>query len=101
MPAPPQLHINYGDKLQHTGTYLLLMLWFAQLYPARAKRLSIMSSFIAMGVAIEYAQDATGYRSFDQYDMATNALGAILGMLLSHTFMGRLVPLLHSCLDHK
>jgi glycopeptide antibiotics resistance protein len=32
-----------------------------------------------MGVALEFAQGATGYRSFEVLDMAANAAGVALG----------------------
>ncbi|MBB5018518.1 VanZ family protein [Chitinivorax tropicus] len=92
IPAPPQLDINHADKLEHAATYMFLMLWFAQLQPPRRRRQVIMWGLITMGIAIEFAQKATGYRSFDMWDMLANGTGAVLGMLLSHTMLGRLLP---------
>jgi glycopeptide antibiotics resistance protein len=36
-------------------------------------------------VALEFAQEATGYRSFELADMAVNSLGVLLGWGISAT----------------
>jgi VanZ family protein len=36
---------------------------------------------VALGIALEYAQRATGYRSFEVADMAADALGVAVGWL--------------------
>ncbi len=59
--------------------YALLMAWFAWLHPARGARLAYAGLWIAMGVALEFAQARTGYRSFELADMAANALGVAAG----------------------
>jgi hypothetical protein len=35
--------------------------------------------WIAMGVALEFAQGELGYRTYEVYDMYANALGVLLG----------------------
>ena len=76
-PAPPTIdYVSHGDKAGHFLSYAVLMFWFAQLY---ARRALFAVGFIAMGVALEFAQSATGYRSFDLFDMAANALGVLAG----------------------
>ena len=77
MPSPPQVELAQGDKLGHFAAYGALMLWFAVLYPAR--RLQFAMIFITLGIALEFAQGATGYRTFDVLDMAANALGVLAG----------------------
>jgi VanZ family protein len=78
-PRPPTIDIEQGDKLGHFGAYGLLMLLFCQVYDQRRTRLAYASGFIAMGIAIEFLQRMTGYRTFDVLDMAANATGVILG----------------------
>ena len=85
MPRPPQLRIEHGDKLGHLAAYSLLMLWFCWLYRARNTRLAYGAGWIAMGVALEFAQRATGYRSFELADIAANSLGVLLGWGISAT----------------
>jgi hypothetical protein len=75
-PSLPPVELAYGDKLGHLAAYGLLMFWFAQLY---AVRVLYAAGFVAMGVALEFLQAQTGYRSFELLDMAANALGVLIG----------------------
>jgi VanZ family protein len=38
---------------------------------------------VALGIALEYAQRTTGYRSFDIADMVADAAGVAIGWLLA------------------
>ena len=83
MPEPPRLDIEQGDKLQHLAAYGSLMLWFAQIAVARKPRLRTAVALVGLGIALEYAQRATGYRTFSYADMAANAAGVACGWLLA------------------
>lgn len=76
------------DKYAHFIAYGSMTFWFAMLFPGWARRIAIMVAFAAMGVAIEYLQRMTGYRTFDVADMAANAMGAGLGWALALTPLG-------------
>lgn len=78
-PSPPQLDIAHGDKLEHFLAYAVLMFWFATAYRGTKARLAFGAGWIALGVALEFAQAATGYRSFELADMAANTLGVLAG----------------------
>jgi VanZ family protein len=78
-PSPPDPGFDYGDKVAHLLAYGLLMLWFCFLYRYRYTRLAYAIGWVAMGVALEFAQGATAYRSFEVTDMAANSLGVLLG----------------------
>lgn len=78
-PKPPDPGFAYGDKLGHFVAYAALMLWFAALYRGAAARAGYALLWIAMGVALEFAQGATGYRSLEFADMAANTLGVLAG----------------------
>ena len=78
-PSPPELDLEQGDKLGHFAAYGTLMFWFCQLYVQRATRVAYATGFVAMGVALEFIQGTTGYRSFEVLDMAANTLGVLLG----------------------
>lgn len=84
-PPPPDLDVPHGDKLGHIAAYSLLSFWFCWLYPSWRSRLAYAAGWIAMGVALEFAQGATGYRSFELADMAANSLGVLLGWGISAT----------------
>ena len=75
-PSPPAIDVSQGDKAGHLFAYAVLMFCFAQ---ACARRLYLALALIALGVALEFAQGATGYRTFDVLDMTANALGVLAG----------------------
>ncbi len=79
MPSPPDIDVPQGDKLGHMAAYALLTFWYCWLYPAWKTRAAYSAGWIAMGVALEFAQRATGYRSFELADMAADALGVLAG----------------------
>lgn len=78
-PSPPRVDFEESDKLGHFLGYGTLMFWFAQLYVARAARIGYAAGFAAMGVALEFAQGALGYRTYEVFDMYANGLGVLLG----------------------
>ena len=83
-PRPPQIDVDQGDKIGHLLAYGALMLWFCLLYPRTKTRLGYAAGFIAMGIAIEFVQGWTGYRSFEVADMVADALGVFAGWTLAH-----------------
>ena len=82
-PPAPILGVENEDKLHHLGAYGLLMWWFAQDAVAARQRAWIAMALVALGVAIEYLQGWTGYRTFSVADMAADAIGVAIGWLLS------------------
>lgn len=78
-PKPPDPGFAYGDKLGHFAAYACLMFWFGALYRAPRPRVAYALLWIAMGVALEFAQGASGYRAYELADMAANALGVLAG----------------------
>jgi VanZ family protein len=77
--SPPRLDFAQGDKLGHLAGYGTLMFWFCQIYGSRRARFAFALGFACMGVALEFLQRATGYRTFELLDMLANALGVLLG----------------------
>ena len=78
-PQPPQVDFEQSDKVGHFLAYGGLMFWFCQLYPRTRTRAAYAAGFIALGIAIEFLQRATGYRSFEVMDMVADAIGVLLG----------------------
>ena len=78
-PGLPESGVAGGDKLAHFLAYAGLTFWFSQFY-FHSARLACALGFAAMGVALEFAQGALGYRSFELADMAANALGVLVGL---------------------
>lgn len=93
IPEPPGPDGPWWDKVGHTLSFMLLMLWFAQLYRSGPTKLLIALGLIGFGIAIEFAQEQTGYRQFEVADMGADAIGVALGLLLGETPLGRLLRL--------
>jgi len=53
---------------------------FCLSYDQWRARLTYATGFIAMGIALEFAQGTTGYRTFDVLDMAANAAGVLFAL---------------------
>ena len=90
-PGLPESGVEGGDKLAHFLAYAALAYWFSQFY-FHNTRLAYALGFAAMGVGLEFAQGALGYRSFDLADMAANALGVLAGLAAAHLLRLRLPP---------
>ena len=73
--------------------------WFAMLFEGRARQAGIAIAFAAMGVAIEFLQGMTGYRTFEVADMIANGIGAGLGWGLAQTPLGNALAWAERLLD--
>jgi len=82
-PDPITMPVDNGDKYDHVLAYAVLMFWLAQLHRRGAARLRLACAFILMGVALEFVQRMTGYRTFEMADMASGALGVCAGWTLA------------------
>ena len=82
-PAPVQVPVTGGDKLGHLLAYGSMMIWFSNLHANLRSRVLLAIGFAAMGVALEFVQGWTGYRTFDIADMAANAAGVLAGWALA------------------
>jgi glycopeptide antibiotics resistance protein len=85
-PKPPQpLEFEQSDKLSHIIAYMILMLWFANIYPQRSSRFQISIGFFVMGVSLEFLQGMSAYRTFSYSDMLANGFGILLALYLART----------------
>jgi VanZ like protein len=73
------------DKLAHLAAYGGLSFWFGMLIEGRGRELRIAAAFALLGVALEFLQGLTDYRTFEVADMIANATGAALGWGLAQT----------------
>ena len=80
IPTTAQVDIDHGDKLGHFAAYGLLMSVFCLIYDQWRTRLAYAAGFIAMGIALEFAQGTTGTRTMEGLDMLANAAGVLLGL---------------------
>lgn len=91
-PQPPApLTFDNADKVEHALAYAVLCFWLCQIYPSLRFRLLLMTGLVGLGVALEYAQRWTGYRTFDVMDMLADGVGVLGGWLLAGTRLGRLL----------
>jgi VanZ family protein len=83
---------RHSDKAGHLLAYLVLTLWFSQLYNKRAG-MGWAIAFVGMGVLLEWLQVLTPSRFFDVADMAANATGVLsgwaLGAIIEKNFLVR------------
>ena len=86
---PREVNIDHGFviKLGHLIAYLILILWFANIYPHRRHRLWASMGFMAMGVCLEFAQLMIPGRTFLYSDMISNTIGVLLGLYLAKTHL--------------
>jgi VanZ family protein len=82
VPAP-QVSMDHGwDKLYHALAYLTLMLWFVQAC-ARSRWSLLAVLCVGLGIALEFAQRYSGYRTFSYDDMLANAGGVAIAWMLA------------------
>jgi len=74
--------VAHLDKLEHALAYLVLMAWFGGLSRASLHRW-IALALLALGLAIEALQGASGWRSAEPLDLAAGAVGIALGWWLA------------------
>lgn len=85
----PDLDLPNGDKLNHALAYLVLMLYFGQLVGADWRRRAVVvAGLIGYGIAIELLQALLPLRVAELADLAANATGIAIGLLLLRTPLG-------------
>jgi hypothetical protein len=82
MPGNAVPHFSVSDKVVHAGSYFLLMVWFAGLYP-RTRHIRIALVLLALGVTLDVIQGGIASRTFDPFDIAANAGGILFALALS------------------
>jgi VanZ family protein len=87
-PKPLDVGRFEGVNVGHLLAYGSLMLWFAQIFRSGRGRIGVGIALVLLGVALEYAQLMTGYRSFAYADMRDNAIGVAAGLAVSITRLG-------------
>jgi VanZ family protein len=100
IPRGVEIDIREGDKLGHFFAYGCLMFWFAQLVSTLDRRLRWAIAFVCMGIALEFAQGALGYRRYDPLDMLANAAGVLIGWLLALSLRYAFFARIESVLAH-
>ena len=76
------LNVSWGDKALHAVTYFLLMIWFAGLY-TRRHQVTVAILVPALGVVLAMIQWPLPYRFFEPGDLIADAVGVLVGLILS------------------
>jgi VanZ family protein len=83
-PHPPEpVHFDNADKFEHALAYAALSFWFCHIYKTKHARLLVIVALAGLGVALEYVQGWTGYRTFDVMDMLADSVGVVMGFVLT------------------
>ena len=82
-PAPLEVELGEGNRLGHLAAYGTLMGWYSHLHERRGTRFGLALAFVAMGIALEFIQGSTGYRTLDPADAVANTFGVRLGWLFA------------------
>ena len=88
IPQPPTFGVRNEDKFFHVIAYGGTMWWWGQYWPRLRHRFQLAIVFTLMGVAIEFVQGWTGWRTFDTHDMIANGIGVLLGWVVVQTPAG-------------
>lgn len=75
------------DKLLHGLGYFGLMTWFGGIYHQGRYPL-VAGGLFALGVGLEFAQEAFAQRFFEVADMVANGLGIAAGWVAAALFLG-------------
>jgi VanZ family protein len=81
----PGFTATVWDKAQHAGGFALLALLGLRAYAAGSGKGTgpVLVGLVALGIAIELAQSATGWRHGDARDVLADAVGLALGWMLA------------------
>jgi len=92
----PLFELN--DKFMHMFGYVVLMLWFAGIYP-RSRFRWIALGLFAMGAGVEVLQELMSVgRSGDVYDAVADTLGIAIGYFSAVRWLGGWVQRLETFL---
>lgn len=87
LPGHLVANVSPGDKLLHAGSYFVLMLWFSGLY-SRRRYVVVALLLLVLGLVLDLAQNFSASRTFDLRDVAANAGGILVGLLLARFVSG-------------
>jgi VanZ family protein len=82
VPAQVIEEIKLGDKLEHMGSYFVLMFWFGGMWP-RSRQVWVAVGLCLLGVVLDLLQGLTPTRTLDPADMAANGLGVVFALALT------------------
>jgi VanZ family protein len=98
----PDIGLPSGDKLNHAVAYIVLVLYFGQLVgPDWRARVAVVAGLTVYGIAIEWLQAQLPARTAELADLAANAAGIVIGLLLLRTPVGGLMIAIERHFGHE
>ena len=86
LPEPlPIMDMEQGDKAAHLFAYMILMLWFSNIYGRKLLQMWLGIGLLMMGFSLELLQDFSRYRTFQYADLLANGFGVLMGWTLANT----------------
>ncbi len=89
----------YLDKIEHFLAWLVMMFWFASLYPRYG--LLVLGILLTISLGVELAQALISWRQGSGGDLLANFLGLLTGWVLAMANKGRLLIFLDLKLSQK
>lgn len=86
-PVQPGPGLPIPDKLLHGLGYFGLMTWFGGIY-RQVRYPVIAAGLFALGIGLEFAQEAFAERVFEIADMVANGMGILAGWFAAVAFLG-------------
>jgi VanZ family protein len=86
LPGPMMPKVSVNDKIEHAGSYFLLMIWFAGLYRRKVHPI-IAVVLVLLGIGLDLLQGTTKTRSFELLDITADGVGILLGLALSYSLL--------------
>lgn len=89
IPDPDKITpFSASDKLLHTLAYAVSMFWFGLCFK-RERLFSLGAGLVLLGIALEFIQGQTGYRTMSLYDIIANCAGVLIGLALSFSRLSK------------
>jgi VanZ family protein len=95
----PNHDLSPRFKLEQLLGYLVLMLWFGNIYTGDRPRLRLSAIFFSLAMCLELLQPLTPGRTMMITDVVINGIGISLGWILAKTFLGTCLSEIDTCLS--
>ena len=91
-----------GDKMEHIAAFVVITLWWGQLYTGLLKFAKIALGLAVMSVLLELLQrQMGGYSELEYGDIIASWLGVIAGLMMLQSPMGFLLLSIESFIDKR
>ena len=85
------ISIPHLDKIQHFLAWLIIMFWFASIYPRH--KLIMLGTLLTVSLGVELMQALLSWRQGSAIDLLANFVGLVTGLVLAVINKGLLLKL--------